>query len=382
MADRPQIPASKFPEKVRRFVTPEAPERLRDMLAKGLVPMKPVVQVCALYQTVALGPSNFAEEAVRTIRRLPDATLVQVSKQRLLPCVLDWLSEVFRDSDEVLQAVLLNALTGDTAVLEAAAACSEGMSDLIARNQIRLIREPAIIESLYFNRNTRASTADRILDFAARNDLELNGIPNYREVVAAISGQLPKNEADAKRLDERFKAAKNAIDDALPDAEGQDSVAQSVAHLAERLFDEEGHDEPDGSSANARIRELNVSQKVRLALMGSAAERGILIRDSNKLVCRTVIRSPAVTDSEVMLYAKNKSLPDDVISYIASNRKWIRHYQVKMSLVLNPKTPLSDSLNFLTHLRMSDLRSVARSRDVPPPVSKAAKNLIKNRSGG
>ena len=200
--------------------------------------------------------------------------------------------------------------------------------------------------------------------------------------MAAISGTLPDSEEDAKKADERFKAAQSAIEDALE--MGDDTADQNKSSLdfAQVLLDDEEGDEKVAHSATSRIRDLNVSQKVRLALMGSAAERGILIRDSNKLVCRTVIRSPSVTDSEVMHYAKNKSLPDDVIGYIASNRKWIRHYQVKMSLVMNPKTPLSDSLNFLAHLRMSDLRSVARSRDVPPPVAKAAKNLIKNRSGG
>ena len=113
--------------------------------------------------------------------------------------------------------------------------------------------------------------------------------------------------------------------------------------------------------------------------MGNSAERGILIRDSNKVVARTVIRSPAVTDSEVLAYAKNKSLIDEVISFIATNRKWTRHYAVKLNLVKNPKTPTSDAMRFLTHLRLSDLRTVAKSRDVPGPISKAAKNMIKTR---
>ena len=107
---------------------------------------------------------------------------------------------------------------------------------------------------------------------------------------------------------------------------------------------------------------------------------GILIRDTNKLVARSVIRSPAVTDSEVLHYSKNKSLLDEVIGFIANNRKWTRHYQVKMNLVMNPKTPTADALRFLTHLRISDLRLVSKSRDVPGPIAKAAKNMVKTRS--
>ena len=91
--------------------------------------------------------------------------------------------------------------------------------------------------------------------------------------------------------------------------------------------------------------------------MGTAGDRAVLIRDANKLVSKDVVRSPAVTDSEAIGYAKNKSLADEVIAYIAGNKKWTRHYQVKFNLVMNPKTPLSDSLKFLPHLRLNDPRA-------------------------
>ena len=167
----------------------------------------------------------------------------------------------------------------------------------------------------------------------------------------------------------------------------EEAVAEAGDALAERLRSahefEDTADAEAGASSNrsvaGRIRELNIAQRVRLALMGSAAERGVLIRDSNKVVARTVIRSPAVTDSEAMIYAKNKSMIDEVISYIASNRKWTRHYAMKLNLIKNPKTPTSAALRFLSHLRLSDLRVVAKSRDVPAPIAKAAKNLIKVR---
>ena len=55
-------------------------------------------------------------------------------------------------------------------------------------------------------------------------------------------------------------------------------------------------------------------------MMGSPTERAILIKDSNKVVARTAIRSPAVSDSEVIKYSKNKSLLDEVITFIASNK--------------------------------------------------------------
>ena len=45
-----KIPLSKFPENAKRFVQPNAPLPIKRMVADGLVPMKPVIQICTLYQ--------------------------------------------------------------------------------------------------------------------------------------------------------------------------------------------------------------------------------------------------------------------------------------------------------------------------------------------
>ena len=77
--------------------------------------------------------------------------------------------------------------------------------------------------------------------------------------------------------------------------------------------------------------------------------------------------------------SKNKSLLDEIIAYISKQKRWIRHYDIKRNLVNNPKTPLQEALRFLPYLRINDLRAVARSKGVPPVVSKAAKQMIKAR---
>ena len=70
------IPADKFPEKIHRFVSPDAPPQMKQMLARGLVPMKPLVQVCALYQVAHTADEALAEEATTALRRMPTATVV------------------------------------------------------------------------------------------------------------------------------------------------------------------------------------------------------------------------------------------------------------------------------------------------------------------
>ena len=82
------IPIEKFPDAARRFISPDAPARLKEMLSKGLVPMKPVVQLCSLYQIAMAETGALHEEAKKTVLNMPDTSLKQVIKQPMLPLVL------------------------------------------------------------------------------------------------------------------------------------------------------------------------------------------------------------------------------------------------------------------------------------------------------
>lgn len=379
------IDPGKFPENVRKFVAPEAPPAMKLMVARGLVPMKPLVQVCALFQLRQTGDDAVKQAALESVRRLPQATVVQVAAAPLLPVVLDWLAEIYSTNAEILHTILLNKYTDSDTFVRVAKTADEESCEVIARNQARLLETPAIIESLYFNRNTRASTADRIIDFAVRNGVDLSNLPCYEEIVAAIQGV--SLEAQDTAADAAFREAKQSLE-ALSNEEAE-ALADRLLAEAEAAAEAEAEgqappppkqeEEPTSKSAAGKIRNLNIAQKVRMAVMGGSAERAILINDSNKVVSRAVIRSPAVTDQEAMRFANNKALSEEVVMFMCNQRKWTRHYQMKLNLVNNPKTPVAYAMRFLAYLRPGDLKAVAKSKGVPGPVAKAAKQMIKAR---
>ncbi len=383
------IPVAKFPEKVRRFVDPRAPEPMKLMLARGMVPMKPLVQVCALYQ-LAMGEADaVASEARTTVLRMPSATLQQVLRQPLLPLVLDWMAIVFHASGDVLRPILQNNQTDTETLIRVAKKADEETCEVISRNQARLLEDPKLVEALYFNRNIRASTADRVMEYAARNGADLSSIQGHEEIVAAILGEdmANKTEAQIAAEDAAFKGLD--LGDAPEEEEGNPGRPEVIARMmrdAERRAAEEAAaaEEPGRAkkkSAAGRIRDLNIAQKVRLAMMGTKSERAILIKDTNKVVCRAVIRSPAVSAQEAAYYAGNKSLPDEVIAYIANKKKWVRHYNIRLTLVLNPKCPPTRALAFLRTLRANDLKMMAKSKQVPNHIGKVAKEMMKSRAG-
>jgi len=125
-----------------------------------------------------------------------------------------------------------------------------------------------------------------------------------------------------------------------------------------------------------RIMQMNVSEKIKLATKGNKEARGILIRDSNKLVSVAVIRSPRITDGEVLSQAQSKTCIDDVLRVIYSNREWLRKYAIKLALVKNPKVPQGVSMRLINTLHEHDVKSLAKDKNVPGSVQMLAKKQM------
>src|SRR4029453_2843108 len=77
---------------------------------------------------------------------------------------------------------------------------------------------------------------------------------------------------------------------------------------------------------------LKLYEKIRLATLGNEYCRNNLMRDPNRMVAMAAIRSPRITDSEIVKASGNRSISEDVLRYIASQRDLTKSYQVKLNL--------------------------------------------------
>jgi ATP-dependent protease HslVU (ClpYQ) ATPase subunit len=229
-----------------------------------------------------------------------------------------------------------------------------------------LLAAPRIIEALYKNKNARMSTADRLVELAARNNVNLDGVATFRAHVEALRGMLIPAEPLAEPLpeDETFATA------IAVDADDKDAVMVDPVEGTETLKEQ-------FKPLSMQIREMNTAQKLRLTLVGNAAARAILVRDSNKVVQHAAIASPTMTEAEAVGIAFSKEVSEDVLRFIGNNRRdWLRNYELKRALIFNPKTPVGISLSLLAHLRDSDLKTLARSRNVGSAIKAAAAQRI------
>ncbi len=92
-----------------------------------------------------------------------------------------------------------------------------------------------------------------------------------------------------------------------------------------------------------------------------------------------VLDSPKMATDEVLIHARNLSLPGEIIGKIANNREWTKNYTVILALVENPKTPISRALAFVKQLHARDLKLLSRDRNISPVIRSLAQNLEKQK---
>jgi len=146
---------------------------------------------------------------------------------------------------------------------------------------------------------------------------------------------------------------------------------------AEFTDDEKEVDDEEKISINNKLSKMTVGQKIKLAYKGNKTVRELLVRDSNKLVGVAVVNSGRITAQEVMTIAMNRSINEDVVRALSSNKEYMRKYPVKVALVNNPKTPIPTAITMVNGLHIKDLKNLANNRNVSSAVFTFAGKLYK-----
>jgi hypothetical protein len=128
-----------------------------------------------------------------------------------------------------------------------------------------------------------------------------------------------------------------------------------------------------------RIQKLNVSERIHLALRGGKEIRSILVRDPSKEVVMTVLENPKITDTEIEIIAKSRSVSEEVLRKITKKREWMKNYGVILSLATNPKTPPGISVPLVSELKTRDLAILEKNKNVVEGVRATAKKLLRAR---
>lgn len=363
----PPVDLAKLSAPARKLLDPASAGPMQQMAARGVAPgVKPGEAVTVVALLSESSDPAVAAIAQATLAKLPAPVLNGALSGDLPPGVLALLAPRYAHNAVIMEKVLAHPAMPPEAVADVAAAADEAVAELVAINEQRLLAHPAIIEKLYMNKATRMSTADRVLELAVRGGIELPGIPAYREAATAIGMEL---------ISER--SAEPTPDDALfqeTDAAAQRAAIDASKEDTHRLDEETGTEvvEDKFKPLHQLLGTMTVSQKIRRAMLGNAADRLLLVRDSNRLVATAAVKSPLIQENEIVRIAASRNVTEDVLRVIALDREWTRSHQVKLNLVSNPRTPFAFAAKLIGHLREHELKALARSKNVGGAVAKAA----------
>ncbi len=354
-----------LPPNMIKHVDPKAPVPLRMMAAKALVPLSPSDMLSVLFMLSYDPDQGVRDQVQKTASTLQDRTAASGFRdEEVHPPVLGFFLRLYGQNDTYAEMLILNGNTPDDAVAAVAEGCSRRTAETIGQNQLRLLRHDGIIRALAQNPNAVGALIDGVCDFAVRSGMKLEDVPQMTEARVRLFGPQaatappPKEGPTADDIISEFS---------MPDAPG---VEEGITPM----------EEAKKLSLSKRIMSMNVSEKIKLATKGSKEARGILMRDSNKLVSVAVIRSPRITDGEVLTQAQSKVCIDDVLRVIYSNREWLRKYAIKLALVKNPKVPQGVSMRLIATLHEHDVKSLAKDKNVPGSVQMLAKKQIEKKN--
>jgi regulator of extracellular matrix RemA (YlzA/DUF370 family) len=275
---------------------------------------------------------------------------------------------------------------------------------LITINQQRLIRAPAIIDAVLVNPARTAEAERRAKEIrreffekergARQIAQELRARGNEAAAEFFESAELTTIDGEMSIDDAWFIAQHIEVSDVDIDdswlareyiaemlIESPEKMAANVQAVinAERV---EGDVSPERISMIRRVMFMTVKDRVKLAMKGDREARGILIRDSNKIVATGVIHNPRITDQEIEGISAMRQISDEVLRLIGNNRAWARSYSIIHNLARNPRTPMATAIQILPRIRSKDLKTLSQNRNISEAVRRQAYRLTEMRGPG
>jgi hypothetical protein len=385
---------------VRSIISGAAPPAARSAAARGLLPLPQADLLEVLVHLTADDDSLIASAARETLTSQPANDLLQVAQaDDAAPSVLGYLAGLSSVSSAIHEAIAGNANTPDEAIaLLARTTSNAALIELIILNQQRLIRAPEIIDAVLVN-PARSSEAERRVKETRREFFEKER--GARQIAQELRAQ--GNSAAAEFFETAELSGELSVDDAWLIAQHIEvsDVDIDDSWLAREFVEEMMIETPEQAAANAqaiinaehiegevtqerislirRIMFMTVKDRVKLALKGDREARGILIRDTNKVVASGVMHNPRLTDKEVENIAAMRAVSDEVLRLIGMNRAWARSYAIIHNLARNPRTPLATAIQVLPRIRTKDLKSITLNRNVSEAVRRQAYRLSEMR---
>lgn len=132
-------------------------------------------------------------------------------------------------------------------------------------------------------------------------------------------------------------------------------------------------------SLTGRLNQIPGVEKSKLARTGGRSILTALFRSRDLRIIPELLRNPRVAERDVTNLTRDHATPSTLLGAIARDEKWCHRTSVRLSLIENPSTPLSDTLRLLPALPTLQLRKLRQNPRLPSPLRNEAAKLLQNR---
>ncbi len=393
---------------VKAVIEGSAPRPAQLAAARGILPLPQGDLLELLVNLAGGGDAELANHAKQTLASQDtDALYGSISSNDVPASVLAYFAGREGLPKSIHEIIIANAKTPAAAIMDIAAQTKNGeLLELISLNQQLLINNPKILESILNNPN-RSPEAERRASEVKReffekergaqqiaNEFRAKGNEAAAEFIeqgefAGGIGEGGMSVEDALFLAEHIEVPDSETDDSWLGLEYLEEIYEETEEqrqaIVDKILGEFSMEEDDLGlervSMINRVMKMGMKDRVRLAMKGDREARNILIRDPNRIVSQAVVQNPRITEQEVEKIAAMRTVTEDILRQIASNRQWARNYVVMHTLARNPRTPMANVLNILSRLQLRDLAALSKNRNVSDAVRRQAMRLSQARTG-
>ena len=396
---------------VKAIAEGTAPRPAQVAASKGMLPLPQADLLEALSFLVRSEDKELAQNADKTLKSQDNEQLKAIiGSKEISASVLDYFATQETLSQEIYEVVIANPKTPSDSIVKFAKQSSNGeLLEVLSLNQQLLIKTPELIDAILEN-NSRTTEANRRAseikqeffekDRGAQqiaDELRAQGKEAAAEFIeeADIAGAEAKDGElsidDVVLLADHFEVPDDEIDDSWLSLEYIEEIYEETQKERDAIVDKiigelkaDGDDEISNEriSVLSKIMRMGMKDRMKAAMKGDREVRNILIRDPNRIVSQAVIQNPKITEQEIEKISTMKTVPEDVLRTIASNRKFARNYLIIHTLAKNPRTPIGNTMSILTRLQLRDLLAINKNRNVPDAVRRHAQRLSDARTGG
>lgn len=157
---------------------------------------------------------------------------------------------------------------------------------------------------------------------------------------------------------------------------GLEAFVRQAAESPAADSDRASSDEPGTRNIYARIRQLNLPERQKVARQGLLSERVALERTFGGSVWEALLQNSSLTVPEVASIAKKGTLPQPLVTVIVANGGWLASGEVRRALLGNPRVNGAQLDRVLRAAPKTELKQIAQMSPYRSQVRMAAKKML------